>query len=381
MSSSQKSSGRRNMRDVEMNQRNGGSQESREMNNNSSSNWDWDKISSKVTFKISTCIYAIIILLLVILISLSINYVEWNQIAFKKNTVTNTVDRTEYYKNGRYFWSPSEEPLVFPSVYQNITYRGDDLMVASGGEDENNTASAGLEFGIECNIYYRLNASNLNDIFNDFGTAYHIQFEDTIKASIKNTAPEFTVDDYINNRQQISNRMLEEINNDIGEKLHIQIQPHHFILLDVIFPNRVLKKFEATVAKDLEIDKSILTRAVELYKKGTEELVSEIRAEITILNETTEAKATSIVQTGTAIAEAIKIDAEAKARAIILNSEAESVRINEEALGSGVNRMMKLLNITTTETRIKLFQLFTIMDNPGSEKIIIGDEKTFLNIG
>lgn len=310
----------------------------------------------------------------------SISYVEWNELAFQKNTLSNVVDKDQVYTNGRYFWGPSITKLTFPSIFQKISYRGNDLLVFAGGEDENNTAAAGLEFGIECDVYYRLNPDDLKEIFNDFGTAYHERFVDTIKASIKNTAPEFSVDDYVNNRQEIAERMREEINNDI-ERLNLAIEPHKFMLLRIVFPARVLQKFEATVMKELEIDKSILTRNVDLYKKGTEELVSKIKANVTIVNESADARARAITERGTAQAEAIGIEAEGKARAIRLNAEAESVRIHEEALGNGVNLMMSRLNATDPRIRNKLFQLFTIMDSPNAARVMIGDEDTLLNVG
>lgn len=326
------------------------------------------------------CLFVVVVLFLLIFLPSSFSYVEWNQLAFKKNTLSNTVERSEVFTNGRYFWGVTQEPLTFPSIYQNISYRGNDLSVFAGSEDQNNSAAAGLEFSIECNVYYRLLPENLKEIFNDFGTAYHDRFVDAIKASIKNTAPEFGVDDYVENRQTISERMREEINNDI-KKLNIQIEPHHLMLFRVNFPDRVLNKFEATVMKDLEIDKSILNRDVEIYKKGTEKQVSEIQANITVVNETADAKALAITETATAKAEAISLEAEAKAEAIILNAQAESIRIHEEALGVGLNNMMEQLGIDSLETRRKLFQILIIMDNPGSEKIIIGDENTLLNIG
>lgn len=319
------------------------------------------------------------ILMMLIMLPESFSYVNWDELAFQKNTLSNTVDRETVYTNGRYFWGLSTEPLTFPSIYQKISYRGNDLLVFAGsGDDANNTAQAGLEFGIECDVFYRLQPENLKEIFNDFGTAYHERFVDSIKASIKNTAPEFTVDDYILRRQDISERMREEINHDI-QNLNLQIDEHKFVLLSVHFPARLLNKFEATVMKDLEIDKSVLDRDVDLYQKGTEEAISRIRANITLINSTTDARVAAIIAQGNAQAEAIDIEAKARARAIELNAQAESVRIQEEALGIGVSHMMKELNVTAAEMS-KLFQLLTILDSP-SGRILIGDEDNLIHIG
>jgi len=313
---------------------------------------------NKKQYAVGGCVFCVVFWVALILILVSLNSVEWNELAFKKNTITNTVDRDQVYTYGRYFWGVSTEPLVFPREYRKITFRGNDLMVFAGSGQENNTAAAGLEFGIECDVYYRLTQENLKEIFNDFGTAYHDRFVDAIRASIKNTAPEFSVDNYVTERQKIAERIRSELNNDL-ENLHLTIDPHKFLLLQIKFPKTVLDKFQATVMKKLEIDKEILSRTVGLYQKGTEELVNQIRANISVINR----------------------EATATAQAVVLEAEATSIKIHQEALGRGINQMMSRLNITNPETRSKVFQLYTIEDNTGSGRVLLGDEKHLISVG
>lgn len=322
-----------------------------------SSNFCFDHIKAILVI---TCaiIVSFVLCVIIIIVSTSLNYVEWYQFAFKKNTVTNIVDRDHVYTNGRYFWGISQEALTFNRTYQKVSFRNNDLLVFSGGGDQNNTAAAGLEFSIECDVYYRLSSEKLKDVFSDFGTEYHHRFVDAIRASIKNTAPEFSVNDYVTRRQQISVRIQEELNNDLDE-LHLMIEPHKFLLLSVKFPSRVLNKFQETVMKKLEIDREILSRVVNLYQKGTEEQIQSLTANITVINQ----------------------EAEAAAQAAILEAEARGVRIHQEALGEGINRMMERLNISNPVTRAMIFQLYTIQDNNGNGKILIGDDHGIISVG
>ena len=132
-----------------------------------------------------------------------------NQIAFKKNTITNNVDQSKVYTNGRYVWGPSNEPLTFPIIKQIIVFKN--LLAFS---------KKGLEFSITINIYYRLKKENLSMIFTDFGTNYHNAFTDASKASIKNSAPYFFVDEYTTKRKYIKNYFLNELNKDFNKISH-----------------------------------------------------------------------------------------------------------------------------------------------------------------
>ena len=304
-----------------------------------------------------SCCLVVGILLTVILIPLSFSYVEWNELALRKNSLTNKVDRSEVFANGRYFWGLTISPLIFPSTFQLISFRGQDLAVFAGAGDQNRSAGAGLEFFIEADIWYRLDRDLIPEIFNDFGTIYHDRLVDAIRASIKNTAPEFSVDDFVSRRPTIAHQMWLELNKDLTD-LHLRIEEDKFLLNSIYFPNSLILKFQETVLKKLSIDQALLNRDVNLYQKGTEELVQAIEANITVIQ-----------QTGLAQAEAV-----------VLEANATSVRIYQEALGIGLQQLVSSLNITDSKTRTKMFQLFTILDNPQAEKVIVGDDQGLLRV-
>jgi len=306
-------------------------------------------------------LFVVLIVVIVPLVVTSLGDVEWDTFAFRKSTITNVVDRSKVYTYGRHMWGPSTTSVVFPRYYQAITFQGYDLQVFAGKGNntmDNSTTTAGLEFAIECSIYYRLNQDNLAKIFDNWGLTYHDRFVDAVRASIKNTAPEFSVDDYVERRQDIVDRLFEEVNRDL-DGLHIQIEPGKLVLKRVIFPDSVLNKYAETVLKKVEIENEILNRDVELFEKETEEILEGIRGNMTL----------------------IMTDANATAAAVVLEANAAVVRIRQEALGRGINHMMSRLNITDETTRNKVFQLYTIEDNVSKEKILLGDGNNLISVG
>ena len=288
------------------------------------------------------------VILTVALVPPSFSYVGYNELAFKKNTISNKVDNSTVYENGRYFWGVSVEPLTFPSKYQLIAYKGNDLLIFS---------TIGTEFPIEVDVYWKFANENLAKIFGKFGKDYNKPFTDKIKASIKNTAPKFTVDQYIANRSYIAETMLNDINTDLSE-VHLHINPHKFLLKRIDFPSNIKDKFLRTAVQALENAKALLQQEVELINKETEELIEEIQANITIVNQL----------------------AKAQADAIIKSAEADASKIIQEATGDGINYLFEQLNVTNPMDRDKMFQILTILDNENDPKVLIGELGALLTV-
>lgn len=130
-------------------------------------------------------------------------------------------------------------------------------------------------------------------------------------------------------------------------------------MLRVIFPGQLLTKFESSVLQVLQNEKEFLTRATDLYKKGTEELIKTIDANITLISK----------------------EANASSQALVLEANADAIRIHQEALGAGINRMMVRLNITNPETRQKIFNLYTIEDKKEGGRVLLGDDNNLISVG
>lgn len=288
------------------------------------------------------------ILLAIFLLPFSFSYIEFNEFAFKKDTITNNVDESQTYTAGRYLWGPSFQPVTFPSIYKQFKYKGSDLAVFS---------DQGLEFNLDCDVYYRINQDDLAAIFSDFGTSYETRFRDALKASIKNTGPLFKVDDYIIQRKNITRTMLTNMNEDLAG-LHLHIDPYKFLMLQINFPQIIKNKFLQTAIQELNNEKASLQQEVELIIKDTEQLVAEVNANITIIESTSSAQATVLIK----------------------NAEAESIKIQQQATGTGIRGMFDIMNITLQSERERFFELMTLIDSDSDVRIIVGDMNSILSI-
>ena len=88
-------------------------------------------LQKKVWVPVSVVLF-IGVILTIALVPASFSYVEYDELALKKNTVSNKVDNSIVYENGRYFWGVSVEPLTFPSKYQLISNPSEYSFLTSG---------------------------------------------------------------------------------------------------------------------------------------------------------------------------------------------------------------------------------------------------------
>lgn len=307
---------------------------------------DWMK--GKVFLGIGGCLLITGVILMIILLPLSFAYIEYNEIAFKKNTISNRVDTSEVYANGRHMWGPAYDKIAFTSTYQLESFSGTELSVFS---------SNGLDFPIEVDVYYKLEPENLALIFDDVGTAYEERLRALIESSLKNTATKFEVDDYVTNRTNITQAMYDGLNVDLAE-LFISIEPYKFLLKKVAFPDDVDQVFLNTAVQELENEKALLEQDVALTIRETNRLIEEIDGNITV----------------------VTVTAEAEAEAIVNIAQAEAGKIIQEATGVGINYMFTVLNITQAEERQKLFELFAILDNKNGVQILSGNINPLVNV-
>ena len=318
-------------------------------NNNNESSCNTDIFKSRLFWGPLICIGIIGVILLIVLLPVSYNYIEYYEIGFKKNTVSNTVDISQVYGPGRYLWAPEDSVVTFPSTYQHIEFLDDDLLVFS---------QTGLEFNLEADIYYRLTEENLANIYQDFGTNYHDRFVEAIRASIKNTAPNFSVDEFVRNRTDITQIMFNNINNDLAD-LNIKIDENKFFLGRISFPDLVKNVFLNTAVQQLQNDQSLLQQQVTLIDRSTEQILASIDANITIVLQQSLAEAESIVR----------------------KSEAEAKKIFEEATGQGIGNLFAQLNVTSVSDREMIFKLFSILDNENDPQLIVGNINAIINLG
>jgi regulator of protease activity HflC (stomatin/prohibitin superfamily) len=191
---------------------------------------------------------------------------------------------------------------------------------------------------------------NLPAIFSEFGLGFSTRLYDAVKASIKNTAPEFDVNDYLNNRTEIADLFLVNLNADL-QLLHIDVKPYKFLLQYLDFPENLKQKFLSTAVQETNNQKALLQQQVDLIQKETDRIVEGIQANITIIN-----------QNGTSTADVLIKNAQSLANNILLS-----------ATGQGLAYLFQELNLTNSTDRKKLFELMTLLDSQTNPRVIVGN--------
>jgi regulator of protease activity HflC (stomatin/prohibitin superfamily) len=267
-------------------------------------------------------------LLLLILLPLSFSYVEYDQYALKKNNIENTVEVDgSVYEVGRYYWGVEHVPLAFSRQYKKVT------------EKFSIFPANGLEFDINVVFFYKLQKDNLGKIYKAFGTVFDNQVVNRANAKIKNTAPGFSLEQYITHRPLITETLYNSLHPDLNS-IFIDMPVDKFYLAEVSIPNEIKQRdLDAAVQKQRNIEEQNKQLAT-IVRKETQKLEQEINANITIVG-------------ATAQASYVRIQSEAQAVADKTKSSAD---------GLGLQNLFLQINVTDTPTKEKYISYFAFLD-------------------
>merc|ERR1740129_1392250 len=95
------------------------------------------------------CGGAVSLMLLIMLIT-SFNYVEYDELAFKRSTTYNKVDQSEVYDNGRYVWGFNHEKVSFPKLFQS-----EELTLSVANKE-------GVMVNLDVSFWWRLDEDDLS---------------------------------------------------------------------------------------------------------------------------------------------------------------------------------------------------------------------------
>eukprot|EP01006_Ploeotia_vitrea_P056886 TRINITY_DN68134_c4_g9_i1.p1 TRINITY_DN68134_c4_g9~~TRINITY_DN68134_c4_g9_i1.p1 ORF type:complete len:310 (+),score=16.06 TRINITY_DN68134_c4_g9_i1:82-1011(+) len=299
--------------------------------------------------KIASVVLCIGILLMVILIPISFHYVERNRWAFKKNSITNDVDTSKVYSNGRYFWGIGRTSVTFPSTFQHVEFTGKrGLSVFT---------EAGLELLIDMSFQYRLQPDTLAQLFQTYGLTYASQIENIARAALRNEAPRFDIDQYITDRSTVVKALHLGLQVALAE-IWVDVPESKFQLRRVVLPEQVRDKFLNTfVQKEINKEKGQKQRA-DLIRKETEKMEQVIRGNITIITNRADATATRMVEEERATS-AARLDI-AKARV--------------------VKDAMDTLEITDSKDKALFLEYIALMDGK-NPKFMVGVDGAIINMG
>lgn len=276
---------------------------------------------------ISSVLIFVTCLLLLILIPISFSYVEWDEWAFRKDVYNNKVHLSDVYTNGRYFWGIGKTKLTFSNLYHQEEA---EFSIA---------ASNGQEFNLFIKYNWRPKKNELKNIYLKFGTTISQQVSNRANSAIKNVAPTFTINEYIQNRTTIPNTLYASLFAELSN-IGVDVPREGFHLHDVDIPDKVT---EINLNTAVQSQTNILRYNEQLavgVRAETERLDQEIRANTTFLNLQTDAQISRLV----------------------VDAKTESNRITAEADGNGIKDLFTSLNVTDEETKKKFFQFFVLIN-------------------
>eukprot|EP01084_Bolivina_argentea_P308112 532673_1 len=290
-------------------------------------------MSKSPCFWLSTICGSIIFLVLMIILITSFTYVEHDEYAFKKSTISNTVYQDEVYGMGRYLWGVDHTKVSFPAKYQLI-----DLELDVSNSD-------GVAVGIDMSFWYKLPKENLSKIYSKYGLNYKSQMISLTNAIVRNTAVQFSVGDFLSHRRIVAETIAKNISQSLAENVYVDVPAYGVELRNVNFPDSIMATHLIAAIRLEENEKKEYEQEATIIRSETDKIVQQIKANTTIILRTAEANKTTKIQSANAKYDEII----GRARGIGI---ADTIQI--------LTRNDSRINNTVTHTFLKLM---AILDN------------------
>lgn len=278
----------------------------------------------------SVCL-VIILIVLAALIGASFSYIEYDEIAFKKNSVQNQVDGTIVYASGRYMWGPGFSAVKFPRTYQQLAL--DSLFCFT---------QSGIEIELNITLQWRFTAALLPLTYAQYGTELESKVKTAAESAIKNTASNFETGQYFSDRATIGRAFYDAASIAIAD-LYLELG--------------YLQLLEAELTNEDQVQR-YLDAANQIQSNEREEFVQ---------NSTLIRANTSVAQ-GEVLAEisVILADAAAEVQIILEKAKAEAKRIETEARKAALSSLFTSLGLNTSELKLNYLYITSLGDRATS---------------
>eukprot|EP01084_Bolivina_argentea_P104357 186865_1 len=290
------------------------------------------------------CVYGICgcVLFLAGLIMLITSFVavDWDEYAFKKSTITNTVDQSQVYDVGRYVWGFEHTKVSFPALFQLVELS---LDVSN---------SEGVSVEIDVSFCYKLPKDNLSDIYSKYGLNYHNQITSYARAAVRNTAGSFSVNDFLAKRGEIATALARNISNLLAIEVFVEVPEYTVQLNNVGFSDSIITTHLSAAINLEKNEQKEYEQQAQLIVTETEKLVQEYDKNTTIILRT----------------------AEASKSARIKGAQAKYEEIIGQARGMGIATTMRTLQMDIANESVAntFLRLMSILDNNQTQIINIG---------
>lgn len=211
----------------------------------------------------------------------------------------------------------------------------------SSGED------AGSSLYIDCSFQYQLRKDDLGTLYSKVATNYKSLVSTNAIDAIKNTAPLFGIDEYLDNREHIEKILTQNVS----------------IAIDDVFADVIALQLRDIIPTD-EYQRTRLEAAIQEETNLKEAYVQEA----TLVRETTQVEVQKIEN------QARAVEARATARATLITGTADAYALNivDDATSFGLGLLFDGLNLTSSTHRSSLDYLTTLLTTTKSTTHYVG---------
>ena len=294
-------------------------------------------------------LFSIAVICILIMVPLGYQYVEWNEFAIRKNVASNKVDYENVYGNGQYFWGLARRAIKFKNTVNTVNFdvKSDDALIIF--------TEAGLELEIDCSFQWVVIKDELGMLYKNYALTYPTQIESIARSILKNVAPQYELEDYYQQRDNITKSMYDSLKTGLREKMNVNVT--FFQLNFVTLPNLVLNRLlNIAVQSQLNLKERYVQEA-QIIRQTTQTMANEIRANATVINSSAIADASYILQ-----------QANAQAFQVIQNAKREAYQ-----------SLFLELGLNTTELQLAYIQATGLMSK--SDWTLLVDINPIVNLG
>jgi len=289
------------------------------------------------------------VLLLVILLPLSFSYIEWDEFGLKKGTTTNEIFYGEVYDTGRYYWGVGYTSITFQNTIQNVDFTD------NGDGDLSIFTTGGLQIFIGCTFQFIIPKDQVPFILQQFGYNYINEVKSVARSSLKNVAPQFSSQDYYDNRPTISQAFFDAISNDLMNNVHVQLV--FFQLQDIELSSELQNQVLETLVQEQ-------TNAQELYVQNS-----------TVIRQETSTQEQQI------LSEITRMEGNITSQINVITQSAVATAFLQvqEANRNGQRDMFQALGLNSTELQLSFLYVTGLASSVGT-KYLVGLDNAQVNL-
>lgn len=294
----------------------------------------WNMFFKYDAVKIVSLILVIATIILVCtLVPLSFNYVRYDQYAFKKN-VYGSVDTTQIYQQGRYFFPIVYTMVKFPSTYQMVTLTGLSVFTQDG-----------FQVNVNVKFMYLLPPDNLADIYEKYSINYLSAISSIAKLTIKSLAgsvvngSSFVLSDYVLKRGYLEGLFSQALSNALLNQIGVVMPASSFKLMFVDVPQAMINQYLQTVMQG----------QTNILQQQNQQVAAVISETNTMVSQTTAQVNFTLVS------------ATIQADQLTSNTQSDANNIMISARGIGLRDMFTMLNITSQDDKTGMIEILAYL--------------------